>query len=610
MLEQTAKLVKRMRTLPLFTHLAALLLPVIALGLQLCIEPLVPQTSYQLFLGAVVLSALLGGIADGVLTLAISAIGRFLFFPAPRVQFVFEHPAILVRLVLFVAIGASVAWLVGRLRVTQGQLSAALTSTVDAVVVTNAKNRVMFLNPVSEVLTGWSREEAAGRPLEEVVSLAHEAAGDGMTLVSKNGSTRPVEHSTAPIRTSRGKVQGSIVVFRDVSERRQFEEQLRQAQKMEALGRLASGVAHDFNNLLTVIGGHAELIAGAEEAPPQVRRSAETIRNAFEQATRLTRQLLVFGKRQAVQPRSLDLNKVLGNLEPTLRSLAGDRVQLLTNFESPLGKVHADTGQIEQVVVNLMVNARDAMAERGTITIRTRNAQLFTAPAGESATFRPGAYVALEVVDTGAGMDEKTRSKIFEPFFTTKPAGKGTGLGLAIVYGIVAQCGGHIRVASRPGHGSTFTILLPRADDFGADMEVPHQGTKSEPGKGVILFAEDDDKLRNLLVSVLKDTGYEVLPAGDGARALNIAAAELNRIDLVVTDIDMPVVSGSELMEYLWTLDPKMKVLYLSGHTELGDPVTRGRTNARFLAKPFSLSALLAEVAALIPNPSHEPSRR
>ena len=610
MLRQTLELVKRVRRSPFFTHLAACLLPVVALGLQLCIEPLAPQTSYQLFLGAVALSALLGGIADGVLTLAISAVGRFVFFPAPRMSFALEHPAILVRLVLFVALGASVAWLVGRLRVTQGQLAAALTSTVDAVVVTDARNRVIFLNPVAEVLTGWIRRDATGRQLEEVVKLLPEASGGGMSLVSKGGATRPVEHSAAPIHGGAGKVRGSIAVFRDVGERRQFEEQLRQSQKMEALGRLASGVAHDFNNLLTVIGGHAELIAGAADAPAPLRSSAETIRSAFEQATRLTRQLLVFGRRQPVQPRSLDLNRVLGNLEPMLRSLAGDRVSLTTDFEERLGLVHADTGQLEQVIVNLVVNARDAMPDGGAITVRTRNAHLTVAPASEPGTFRPGAYVALEIADTGAGMDEKTRARIFEPFFTTKVAGKGTGLGLAIVYGIVAQCGGHIQVSSQPGRGSTFTIHLPRSDEFGAAAEEPKLSADAQQGKGVILFAEDDDTLRNLLVSVLKGAGYEVLPASDGARALNVAAAELNRIDLVVTDIDMPVVSGTELMEYLWTLDPKMGVLYMSGHAELGEQVTRGRVSAKFLAKPFSLSALLAEVAALMPSGSRQPQRR
>jgi PAS domain-containing protein len=262
MFQQTMKFFQRLRRSRFFTHLAACLLPLAALGVQLSIEPVAPQTSYQLFLGAVVLSALLGGIADGALTLAISAAGRFLLFPEPRLRFAFEHPAILVRLVLFLAIGASAAWLVGRLRVAQGQLTAALTSTVDAIVLTNTRIRVIFLNPVAELLTRWTGKTASGQPLEEVVQLTGSAPENDTLLISKIGATVAVERSIAPIHGDGGRVRGSILVFRDVSERRQFEEQLRQAQKMEALGRLASGVAHDFNNLLTVIGGNAELITG------------------------------------------------------------------------------------------------------------------------------------------------------------------------------------------------------------------------------------------------------------------------------------------------------------------------------------------------------------
>jgi two-component system cell cycle sensor histidine kinase/response regulator CckA len=611
MFRQSMDLFRRARKWRFFTHLVACLLPVAALALQLTIEPVVPQTSYQLFLGAVVLSALLGGIVDGALTLAISAAGRFLFFPEPRFRFAWENPAILVRLVLFVVIGASVAWLVGRLRLAQGQLAAALTSTVDGIVLTNARNHIIFLNRVAESLTGWTRKGASGRPLEEVVQLTPGESDSGTFLVSKNGALVPVERSIAPIHGDGGRVRGSIAVFRDVSERRQFEDQLRQAQKMEALGRLASGVAHDFNNLLTVIGGHAELIAGALDAAHPLRRSAEAIQEAFDQATRLTRQLLVFSKGRTAQPRILDLNKVLGNLQATLRSLAGEGVSLVTNFEPRLGRVKADAGQVEQVVVNLLVNARDAMPKGGDIQIRTRNVRLDAASPLEIAKTRPGAYVALDVIDTGTGMDENTKSRIFEPFFTTKQPGKGTGLGLAIVYGIVRQCGGHIQVNSEPGHGSTFTVLLPRSDDFGPEPEPPEppprsSAERSTESTGVILLAEDDDPLRSVLTSALESAGYEVLAATDGARALNIAASELNRIDLVVTDIEMPVVSGTELMECLWTLEPKLRVVYMSGHAELDDAVTRSRANVRFIAKPFSLNALLAEISALLTEGSHK----
>jgi two-component system cell cycle sensor histidine kinase/response regulator CckA len=495
-----------------------------------------------------------------------------------------------------------VAWLVGQLRMTQGQLAAALTSTVDGVVLTDSKNRIVFLNPVSEALTGWTRQEAAGRQLGEIVRVVGDAHGGGKSLTLRDGTAKPIEYSVGPIRGDRGGVQGFIIVFRDISERRQFEEELRQAQKMEALGRIASSVAHDFNNLLTVVGGHAELIANAEDAPPAARRSAETIRSAFDQATRLTRQLLAFSRRQPVQLRSLDLNHILGKLEPTLRSLVGNRINLVTDFEPDAGHVKADTGQIEQVMVNLLVNCRDAMPNGGTATIRTRNTQVFAPQTGETRKIRPGAYVLLEVIDTGIGMDDKTKSKIFEPFFTTKPSGKGTGLGLAIVYGIVQYFGGHIQVDSQPGRGSSFSIFFPRSDEFGGDTEQAPPAAESKPGNGLILLSEDDDVLRELLCGVLKSNGYEVMSAADGGRALNIAAVELSRIDLVVTDIDMPVVSGTELMQYLWTLNPRLPVLYLSGHEDLGQVATSGGPRAHFLAKPFSLKTLVAEVATLLPS--------
>jgi hypothetical protein len=252
-------------------------------------------------------------------------------------------------------------------------------------------------------------------------------------------------------------------------------------------------------------------------------------------------------------------------------------------------------------MVNLLVNCRDAMPNGGTATIRTRNTQVFAPQTGEPKKIRPGAYVLLEVIDTGIGMDDKTKSKIFEPFFTTKPSGKGTGLGLAIVYGIVQYFGGHIQVDSQPGRGSIFSIFFPRSDEFGGDTEQAPPAAESKPGNGLILLSEDDDVLRELLCGVLKSNGYEVMPAADGGRALNIAAVELSRIDLVVTDIDMPVVSGTELMQYLWTLNPRLPVLYLSGHEDLGQVVTSGGPRAHFLAKPFSLKTLVAEVATLLP---------
>ena len=307
---------------------------------------------------------------------------------------------------------------------------------------------------------------------------------------------------------------------------------------------------------------------------------------------------------------SVGLNKILRGSEAMLRSLAGDRVALVMDLDPGLGAVTAESTGIEQIMVNLVVNARDAMPAGGLITIRTRNVQLSAAPSTSPGPFRPGPYAALEVSDTGVGMDEKTRARVFEPFFTTKPAGRGTGLGLAIVYSVVNQFGGYIQADSRPGEGSTFTVFLPSSPEPAAEASPRSDSSPSEHGKGVILLAEDHEPVQRLLVAALRGEGYEVLAAADGAKALDIAASELNRIDLVVTDIEMPAVTGTELMECLWRLSPNMGVVYISGHAELGERVTRNRPNARFIAKPFSPATLIAEVSSLLHKAPHDSAAR
>ena len=611
---RTAAATVRLRQSRYLSHIIASALPFAALAVQLSIEPLAPQTSYQLFVGAVAISALLGGVADGVLTLVISGAGRFLFFPPPRILFAADHPAVLIRLGLFVVIGAVVAWLVGRLQIAQGQLAAALASTQDAIAITDARRRIVFLNPVAEALTGVDYRCAAGQPLDSVVRVIGDRGGNagqvtGATatnerveadalLVSKDGSRRPVEHSTAPIVDAAGEFRGVIAVLRDVSARRELEGQLRQAQKMEALGRLAGGVAHDFNNLLTVITGHTELVAGAPAASETIIRSAEAIRSAADRAARLTRQLLIFSQRQKVRLRALDLNVVLKSIEPMLRTLAGNNVEVDLDLDPQLGRVKADAGQIEQVVMNLALNARDAIPGPGTVTIRTRNVTLESGYSDD--TDKRRSCVALEVADTGSGMDEATKSRIFEPFFSTKAKGKGTGLGLAIVYGIVEQSGGHIQVMSERGRGSTFSVFLPRTDEA-EDCPDPPAQTVSDDATGVILLAEDYDGVRDLVTAILGSAGYSVLTARNGDQALQVAAAELNRIDLVVTDVDMPVVSGPEMMTCLWTLRPELKVLYLSGNRDpLAEQSAGSDGRTKLLAKPFTPDALLTGVAELL----------
>ncbi len=604
-------------------HLVALALPFAALGLQLWIEPLAPQTSYQLFLGAVALSALYGGLEDGLLTLFVSGLGRFYLFESPRLSFAEGHPAITLRLVLFVALGIMVAWLVGKLRSAQGQLAATLSSIGDAVAIADNKGRLTFLNPMAESVSGYKLAESKGKPLGEVIHFLDEdtrqpvdnpalkvrQTGVAVTythpaiLLCSGGREVPVEDSAAPIRDTTGKVHGAVLVFRDISPRLRLEEQLRHAQKMDALGRLAGGVAHDFNNVLTVIAGHVDFLAetAAFASDTAAKESIDTIRKNLENAGQLTRQLMVFSRKQPVARRLVNLNEVVGGLDRILRNLLGKSIGLDLTLEARLGRVVADASQMQQIILNLASNARDAMPGGGKLTIRTYNVlpDRSSAPWSEASQSEP--YVALEVADNGTGMDESTKSKIFEPFFTTKPAGKGTGLGLSIVYGIVQQSGGYVAVNSRAGEGSKFTIFLPRSDGTERDLAKRDSCPAGNSAAPCILLAEDCESLRKLLVLALHTNGYTVLAARNGAEAIRIAADEINRIDLVVTDLAMPIMGGVELVNGLHVLRPELNVIYMSGSEVM--PVCRNAGAPREIAlpKPFSISSLLAAVNELLP---------
>jgi signal transduction histidine kinase/ActR/RegA family two-component response regulator len=383
---------------------------------------------------------------------------------------------------------------------------------------------------------------------------------------------------------------------------RKSEEELRHSQKMEAVGRLAGGVAHDFNNLLTAIIGYAELIATRTSSNSLARQNAELIRKAGEQAAALTRQLLAFSRKQILQPKVIDLNVLVCEMEKLLRRVIGERFDLQSHPEAEMGRVKADPSQIEQVVLNLGVNARDAMPKGGTLIIRTANVRLDKTTAPQiSASLRPGAYVMLSVTDTGAGMDEETKSHIFEPFFTTKGPGKGTGLGLATVYGIVTQTGGGISVESEPGHGSTFRIYLPQ-------VSAPIDLTKTTPGPveksdnyETVLVVEDEEIVRELVCEVLEDHGYNVLCAADGVEALRMAAKFDGTIHLLVTDVIMPHMNGHELAEKLSRVRPETKVLYVTGYSDndIGD---HGILDPRFelLQKPFTPQTLARKIRDVI----------
>ncbi|HEX7627218.1 MAG TPA: ATP-binding protein, partial [Gaiellaceae bacterium] len=387
---------------------------------------------------------------------------------------------------------------------------------------------------------------------------------------------------TANIRPGR-----HLAVVRDLTLQKELEVQLRQAQKMEAVGRLAGGIAHDFNNLLTAIAGYSEfLIAGHDDS--RLRRHAEEIKKAAARAAALTGQLLAFSRRQVLQPRVLDLNAVVSDMDMMLRRLIGEDVELLTMLEPSLASIQADPTQLEQVIVNLAVNARDAMSNGGSVTIETANVDT-----------DEGGFVELRLTDTGIGMTESERQQLFDPFFTTKEG--GTGLGLATVYGIVQQSGGTIEVDSSPGMGSSFRILFPRVDEPAEVPVAPALSAPPQPGNETVLLVEDETVVRQLVAEILEMSGYTVLQAADGPSALELLRRQTGGVGLLVTDVVMPGMSGPEVAQAVTSMRPGTQVLYMSGYTDsaIGHHGVL-EPGIAFLQKPFSADDLTRKVRALL----------
>ncbi|HWE29438.1 MAG TPA: PAS domain S-box protein [Polyangia bacterium] len=392
-----------------------------------------------------------------------------------------------------------------------------------------------------------------------------------------------------------------VVAFaHDITAHKRLEEQLQHAQRMEAVGRLAGGVAHDFNNILTAVRGHSEILLTVLEPDSPHRRHADQIHRASLRAAALTSQLLAFSRKQVLQPRTLDLNALVANLTVMLRRLIGEHVELRTTLGERIGAVRADAGQIEQVLTNLVINARDAMPSGGVLSIASENVDIVDAAASQQATVPIGRWVVLSVRDTGSGIDAATRARIFEPFFTTKEAGKGTGLGLSTAYGIVTQSGGHIVVDSEVGRGTVFSVYLPRIDAattasgrFSLDDGGGPRGTET------VLLVEDDGDVREFVRDVLRAHGYDVLAAVDGTQALTLIEQHAGPIHLVVTDVIMPRMMGSEVAARITALRPSIKVLYISGYP--GDAIVKqGVPEHAFVQKPFSVTALARRVRALL----------
>jgi two-component system cell cycle sensor histidine kinase/response regulator CckA len=391
------------------------------------------------------------------------------------------------------------------------------------------------------------------------------------------------------------------MIAEDVTERRELEDQFRQAQKMEAVGRLAGGVAHDFNNLLMVISGYTEVLLEHTVCENPLYPKISAIQQAADRATTLTRQLLAFSRKQLLELKVVDVNAIVADMERLLRPLIGENIELVTRLAADLGRTRADAGQIEQVIMNLVVNSKDAMPNGGKITIQTANVSLDDDLRREYSYIRQGPYVMLSIADTGHGMDKETQSRIFEPFFTTKEKGKGTGLGLSTVYGIIKQSGGYVFVQSEVGRGTTFRIYLPRVEDAAEPLSVVRASESAIGGSETVLLVEDEESVRQLVRETLEAKGYKVLEAGHGEAALRIASSHQGPIDMLITDVVMPGMSGRELSKQLCASHPTTKVLYLSGYTE--DAIVHQGVlehGTAFLQKPFTLQMLSRKVREVL----------
>jgi two-component system, cell cycle sensor histidine kinase and response regulator CckA len=474
---------------------------------------------------------------------------------------------------------------------------------------------LMDVNPALVAMLGYSsKEELLTKNLErdiyedlEVrrsILRAHESdtrvIGVETNWRRKDGKTITVRMNGGVFRGSDGRVLRFEVMVEDITERRSLEAQFRQSQKMEAVGLLAGGISHDFNNLLGVILGNADLLLETVEAGPQQKR-AEAIKQAGRSAAQLIRQLLAFSRKQVLYPSVMDLNAVVGDIGKILRRLIGEDVRVATDLETALGSIQADRGQIEQILLNLATNARDAMPGGGTFSIRTENAELGPEDVARYPYVKPGRYVHLAASDNGSGMSEEIRSRVFEPFFTTKEKGRGTGLGLATVYGIVKQSGGYIWVQSSPGEGATFDIYLPRIDEKAVAV-VKSEPSPSEYPRGTetILLLEDEDCLRQVTREFLTASGYNVLEAGHGEVAIEWATMHKGPIPLIISDVVMPEMSGPSAIARLRVVHPEIKALYVSGYAEVPVAQQLIAEGAALLQKPVSRMDLLKKVDEML----------
>jgi PAS domain S-box-containing protein len=468
--------------------------------------------------------------------------------------------------------------------------------------------RFLDVNQAAVDLYGYSRAEFLSMHADDL-ELPNEPSVPGQPQTnetappilecrhrSRSGVLIEVEINTQEIVYAGHPAVLAVVV--DVTRRKQLEAQLLQAQKMEAVGMLAGGIAHDFNNLLTVIAGYSQLLLSSLSQSDRNRASVEQIMKAGDRAAALTRQLLAFSRRQVMQTRVLDLNVLVGKLAVMLQRLIGEDIELRLDFSRDLGQVNADSGQIEQVIMNLVVNSRDAMPQGGTLTLQTANVELTEDYTATQTRVKPGSYVMLVVRDSGSGMDSATRSRLFEPFFTTKGQGRGTGLGLSIVFGIVRQSGGNLEIQSEPGMGTSVKIYLPRVQQP-AVAETESPAVEAERGSETILLVEDEETLRKMVHETLEREGYRVLEANGPRQAEQICRTYKDAIDLMITDVVMPKGNGTALAARVTEIRPDMKVLFMSGYAESAT-LSGEIPQSRFMQKPFTPTALARKVRSVL----------
>jgi PAS domain S-box-containing protein len=579
----------------------------------------VVESRLVVFAVAIMVSAWYGGWKPGLVATSF-AITVVAYFSLAGQHSPEQFQQAIIHLGLFVLVAALICWSNAALRAAQdglrrseGNFRALVNHAPYGIARCDSKGMIIQANPAFVAMLGYSSvDELTGRNL---ISL-HADAEQWFGLADVLKAARPFSGLTAEWKRFSGKSvmvrlsgsarrEGKAVFFEifaeDVTETRALEQQFRQSQKMEAVGRLAGGIAHDFNNLLMVISGYCEILTERAGSNPELRGPAREIASAADRATALTRQLLAFSRQQMLKPKVLDLNAVISENLRMLTRLIGEDIDLVMVPGRSLGSVKTDPSQMEQVIMNLAVNARDAMPQGGKLTIETSNVVLDENYAHIHSPVKPGEYVMLAVSDTGAGMDAETQNHIFEPFFTTKGT-KGTGLGLSTVYGIVKQSEGYVWVYSEQGKGTTFKIYLPRVAESGEALPVPPEvEVKPAPGHETILLVEDEITLRGLVKQYLQNQGYTVIEATDGAAAIRIAADYPNPIHLLLTDVIMPGMNGREVASRISANRKDIKVLYVSGYTEnaIGHNglLEEGIT---FLQKPFTLPTLKAKVREML----------